>query len=95
MSTKKSGAAATQGQWGTDETSQAHVNKPFRDLHLNGHDLSHSYKNPPAAVSVDVKAAGTNHSYHHPIISLAKQNSPSSQARGNRVVPVNETGKGK
>jgi hypothetical protein len=92
---KKSGSAANMGKWGPDESSQAYQNKVFRDLHLGGHDLNHSYKNPVPSVSPDVKKAGTNHSYYHPLVDPAKENSPQAQVRGNRIVPVNQTGKGK
>jgi hypothetical protein len=66
MASKHTGAAEHMKPGGADESSVKRQNAPLRDLVENGHDLNHSFKNPAASIALDVKAAGTNHSYLHP-----------------------------
>ncbi len=66
MASKHSGAAEKMKPGGENTAYEERQNALFRDLHKSGHDLNHTYKNPAAALSPDVKAAGTNHSYLHP-----------------------------
>lgn len=68
--------------------SDAHVNSPFRDVHMGGHDLNESYKIPSPNES------GVNHSYMHPLDLGAAENSPGFPSpQGNHIAPL-QTGKG-
>ena len=94
---KHTGDAENMGMFGPDESSVLRQNAPFRDLQHGGHQLNHSYKNPVPAVSPDVKAAGTNHSYLHP----HSHSGMSDRAHGfptpkvNRIRPMGVPGTGK
>ena len=70
-----------------EAASRTHGNSPFRDLHENGHDLNHSYKNPVANKS------GVNHSYMHP--HEGASNAPGFPVhQGAPISPLDQTGKG-
>lgn len=93
---KHTGAAENMGDYGPDESSVARANAPFRDLHKSGHDLNHTYKTPAAAISPDVKAAGTNHSYLHPHSHAGmREVARTSWNTANKIKGMNEMGTGK
>lgn len=93
MASKHTGKAENMMSGGPDESSVKRQNAPLRDLVESGHELNHAYKNPPATVSLDVKAAGTNHSYLHP-----HGGSPfpkGAMVKANIIKPMSQMGTGK
>lgn len=93
MASKHTGKAENMKPGGADESRVSRQNAPLRDLHQSGHELNHSYKNPPGTVALDVKAAGTNHSYLHP-----HGGSPfptGAMAKANAIKPIRQMGTGK
>lgn len=97
MASKHTGAAENMGKFGPDESTVERQNAPLRDLHKSGHDLNHSYKNPVAFLSPDVKAAGTNNSYLHPLSHSANMRDTPVQAfkLGGEIKPMRDMGTGK
>lgn len=94
MSTKKTGAATPPMRaWGSDESTVEHRNAPLRDLHHNGHDLNHSYKNPVAEVT---NIGGVNNSYLHPLSHSGMKEVPAHAfEKANTIKPISEMGTGK
>jgi hypothetical protein len=92
MSQRHTGEAENVSAGGAKEIHRNRVNAPFRDLHLNGHELNESYKNPVASVLGDSNA--TNHSYLHPL-SHANKMPPAPWAKASSIKPMSEAGAGK
>ena len=96
MADKHTGSAQNMKPGGANEVHQDLQNAPLRDLHKSGHDLNHTYKNPVASVSTDVKAAGTNHSYLHPFSHAGMKETPvKAFEKTNAVKPITQMGTGK
>lgn len=96
MAGKHTGSAENMRPGGPDESTVARQNAPLRDLHKGGHDLNHSYKNPVAFISPDVMAAGTNHSYLHPMSHAGKSEVPPKVwEKANKIKPIMQMGTGK
>jgi hypothetical protein len=93
MASKHTGKAENMKSGGADESSVKRQNAPLRDLIESGHELNHSYKNPPATASLDTKAAGTNHSYLHP--HGGKPFGIKSFEKANVIKPMSQMGTGK
>lgn len=86
-----SGEAKIKGKKFSDRSvsDTTHANAPFRDHHLDGHDLNESYKIPAA------NASGSNLSYMHPLVGGKKHgNAPEAPAQLEKVFS-SQTGKGK
>jgi hypothetical protein len=83
---------------GADETNRERTNSPFRQLHMSGHDLNHTYKVP--APSILGKGKGANESYMHPH-DMGKgtgggtEAAPQALRVANAVKPMSQQGAGK
>ena len=96
MASKHTGAAENMKPGGPDESRVSRGNAPLRDLQEGGHYTNHGYKNPPATASLDVKAAGTNHSYLHPGSHAGKSEVPvGGFVKANIIKPMSQAGTGK
>ena len=96
MASRHTGKAENMMSGGANEAHEERQNAPLRDLVKSGHDLNHSFKNPVQSVSLDVKAAGTNHSYLHPLSHAGMKEAPvGGFVKANIIKPMSQMGTGK
>jgi hypothetical protein len=89
---KHPGSAENMKKGGADESSGKRQNSPFRQLHMSGHDLNHTYKNPMAKISMDLSE---NSSYMHPLSHGGAPKPdvpPQVWSKANSIKPMSQQG---
>lgn len=90
---KHTGDAEHMKSGGSDESSPARQNSPFRELHHGGHMLNHLYKNPVAS-----PMGLENHSYMSPIDhgkGMTPPAPPKTWGKPDSIKPMAQQGAGK